>query len=186
MWAALLLAASVVPAPRDHVSFLVMGKTANHRQSESGELGLLNYHFFAEIFVREGGRVSDAFLSFPGGDVQSFEDRGNVLELHGARFDLEEALHRKYPTGEYALRFQTPDGSVDGRPLRMRGSRIPDPARITLLQEATAVSPRSVDPAKDLTVTWSEFGGHSDPNGLLDDLVLVVVGNWHAERGGHR
>src|SRR3972149_8765412 len=105
MWAALLLAASVVPAPRDHVSFLVMGKTTNHRQSESGERGLLNYHFFAEIFVREGGRVSDASLSFPGGPAepaQAFEDRGNVLELHGGRFDVEEALDRKYPTGEYA------------------------------------------------------------------------------------
>jgi hypothetical protein len=79
MWAALLLTASVVAGPRDHVSFLVMGKTTNHRQSDDGELGLLNYHFFAEIFVREGGRVSEAALVFPGGETQSFEDHGWMI-----------------------------------------------------------------------------------------------------------
>jgi len=186
MWATLLLLLSV-SAPKDHVSFLVLGKTTNHRQSESGELGLLNYHFFAEIFVREGGRVSDAALSFPGGEVQSFEDRGgHALELHGGRFEGGEALDRKYPAGEYALRFETPDGSIDGRLLRMRGSRIPKPPSITLLQEGKAASPRSIDPSKDLTVRWSEFeGATSDPNAILDDLVFVVVGNCHAERVVH-
>ena len=163
-----------------------MGKTTNHRQSESGELGLLNYHFFAEIFVRQGGLVSDASLIFPGGQVQLFEDRGNVLELHGERFDVEEALDRKYPAGDYLLRFETPGGSVDRRPLPMRGSRIPEGPRITLLQDGKPVSPESVDPAKDLTVTWSEFeGARADPNGILDDLVFVVVGNCHAERVVH-
>jgi hypothetical protein len=40
----------------------------------SGEVRLLNYHFFAEIFVRPGGRASDATLVFPGDAAQSFED----------------------------------------------------------------------------------------------------------------
>ena len=184
MWVAFLLAASVVPGLRDHVSFLVMGKTTNHRQSESGDLGLLNYHFFAEVFVREGGRVK-ASLSFPGGESQPFEVQGSVLELHGGRFDAEEALDRAYPKGAYTLHFQTPDGSGYGRVLRMHGPRIPKPPRIILLQEGKAASPQSIDPAKDVTVTWSEFGGHSDPNGILDDLVFVVVGNCHAERVVH-
>ena len=185
MWAALLLTAAVVPGPGDDVSFLVMGKTTNHRQSDSGELGLLNYHFFAEVFVREGGRVK-ASLSFPGGESQPFEDQGSVLELHGGRFDAEEALDRAYPKGAYTLHFQTPDGSGYGRALRMQGSRIPKPPRITLLQEGKAASPQSIDPAKDVTVTWSDFeGARSDPNGILDDLVFVVVGNCHAERVVH-
>jgi len=186
MWPALLLAAYVVSGPRDHVSFLVLGKTTNHRQSENGVIGLLNYHFFAEIFVREGGRVSDASLSFPGGHTQSFEDLGYVLELHGGRFDGEERLDRDYPTGEYAVRFDTPDGPIDGRRLEIRGSRIPEAPRITLLQEGRAASPQAIDPAKDVTVTWSEFeGARSDPNGILDDLVFVVVGNCRAERVVH-
>src|SRR5262245_20200307 len=101
--ALLLLAAIAADAPRDHVSFLVMGKTSNYRQSEeSGDIGLLNFHFFSEIFVRPGGRVSDASLRFPGGGdgaTQSFEDRGPVLELHGGRFDAETALDEAYPPG---------------------------------------------------------------------------------------
>ncbi len=186
MWAALLFIASAASAPKDHVSFLVMGKTANHRQSETGELGLLNYHFFAEIFVREGGRVSLAALVFPGGETVSFEDRGSVLELHGGRFDLQDALDQKYPTGVYRLRFQTPGGSVEGRSLRLRGSRIPEAPRIALLQDGRPVSPESIDSAKDLNVNWSAFeGARSDPNGILDDLVFVVVGNCHAERVVH-
>ena len=186
MWAGLLLMASVVSAPKDHVSFIVMGKTTNHRQSASGEIGLLNYHFFAEIFVREGGRVSEAGLIFPGGEAQSFEDRGEVLELHGGRFESEEALDRKHPAGGYRLHFQTGDGSGAGWLLRMHRSRIPMPPRIALLQEEKAASPLSIDPSKDLTVRWSEFeGARSDPKGIVDDLVFVVVGNCHAEKVVH-
>lgn len=186
MWAALLLFSSLSSGPKDHVSFVVMGKTTNHRQSEKGDLRLLNYHFFAEIFERPGAQVSEASLAFPGGERGPFEDRGQVLELHGGRFDRKEALDEKYPAGEYALSFETPGGSIDALALRMRESRIPKPARITLLQAGTVVSPESVDPAKDLAVAWSEFeSGKEDPNGILDDLVFVVVGNCHAERVVH-
>ena len=184
MWSLLLIAGSLASGPGDHVSFLVMGKTTNHRQSENGDLVLLNYHFFAEIFVREGGRVSDASLGFPGGEAQRFEEGSPVLELHGGRFEGEEALNRKYPAGDYRVRFRTPDGSVDGRLLRMRESRIPEPPRIALLQDGKPVS--AIDTAKDLTVVWSEFqGARPDPNGVLDDLVFVVVGNCHGERVVH-
>lgn len=183
---ALLFVLLVAPGPKDHVSFLVMGKTTNHRQSESGELLLLNYHFFAEIFLRPGGRVSEATLSIPGGAAPAFEDRGSVLELHGGRFDRVEALDQTYPAGDYSLRFRTPGGSVEGRRLRMQGSRIPEPARITLVQDGNPVSPETVDPAKDLTVTWSDFeSAQADPAGILDDLIFVVVGNCLAERVVH-
>jgi hypothetical protein len=186
MGTALLLFVSLALGPKDHVSFLVMGKTTNHRQAPGGDLRLLNYHFFAEIFLRPGGKVSGAELVFPGGGEQSFEDEGSLLELHGGRFDRLEALDEKYPTGEYRLRFQTPGGAVEGRPLRIRGSGIPEPARITLRQDGRDVSAESIDPAKDLTVTWSGFeSGRPDPNGILDDLIFVVVGNCRAERVVH-
>jgi hypothetical protein len=186
MWTLLVLFASGFSEPKNHVNFLVMGKTSNHRQSESGDPKLLNYHLFAEIFLRENGRVSEASIRFPDGKEQSFEERGRVLELHGGRFEVEEELDRSYPIGEYQLRFQTPSGSVDGRRLRLRGSRIPAPPRITLLQEGKPASPRAIVPAKDLVVAWSEFEtGRSDPNGILGDLVFVVVGNCHAERVVH-
>jgi hypothetical protein len=182
----LLAIAAMASAPRDHVSFLVMGKTSNHRQSAEGALQILNYHFFSEIFVREKGRVSGASLRFPGGETQSFEDRGPVLELHGGRFDSEEELDESYPAGDYALRFETPGGAIEGRILRMRGSRIPKPPRIELVQEGKPVSPVSIDPSRDLTVRWSDFeGSSSDPAGILDDLIFVVIGNCRAERVVH-
>jgi hypothetical protein len=174
----------------EHVSFLVMGKTTNHRQLPR-EMKLLNYHFFAEIFVRERGRVTNASLSFPNGDVRKFDDLGYVLELHGGRYGDEETLDRNYPKGDYTFRYDTPSGAVDGRVLKVRAtgqgrSRIPAPPRITLLQGGREVQPDSVDPDRDLIVTWSDFrDAGSDENGILDDLVFVVLGNCHGEKTVH-
>ena len=55
--AVVALAAGLAAAQEDHVTFLVMGKTANMRQAPGGALTLLNYHFFAEIFVKDGGQT---------------------------------------------------------------------------------------------------------------------------------
>lgn len=186
-----LAAASLlmVLAPEDHVSFLVMGKTTNHRQSASGDVTLLNYHFFAEIFVREGGRVTGASLRFPGGEVEDFEDLGYVLEVHGGRYQRESELDRLYPNGDYQFRFTTGDGRTLERTLTMRGegaSRIPAPPRITLHQKGRTVSPESVDPDEELTVTWSPFDrAGPDANGILDDLIFVVLGDCHGEKTVH-
>jgi hypothetical protein len=183
MWILLALLASAA-SPREHVSFVVLGKTTNHRQAKGADLALLNYHFFAEIFLRENGRVSEASIQFPDGSRQAFEDRGSLLELHGGRFEVGAELDRSYPAGEYRLDFRTPGGDVEGRVFPVRGSRIPAPPRITLLQDGMSV--RSVDPAKDLVVTWSEFASaHPDPNGILDPLVFVVIGNCRGERVVH-
>jgi hypothetical protein len=177
---ALLLTLSLVAGPADSVSFLVMGKTTNHRQSELRDrvgLKLLNYHFFAEIFARGRGAATDAVLVFPGGATQPFEDKGEVLDLHGGRFDREEALDAAYPAGEYRLRFRTPSGAVE-RLLRLQESHIPSPPFITLLQDGEPAS--RVEAAKELTVRWSEVeGAHPD------DLLFVVIANCHAERIVH-
>jgi hypothetical protein len=180
-----LLAAQVQP-----VSFLVMGKTTNHRQDPStSDRTLLNYHFFAEIFVREEGGVTEASLSFPKGGEQRFDDLGYVLELHGGRYGDEQALDRSYPDGAYRFRYRTPGGEVD-RVMAVKSAggraRIPPPARIILRQEGSSVPADSVDSSKDLVVTWSEFaGGAPDPNGILDDLVFVVLGDCRGEKTVH-
>jgi hypothetical protein len=187
---ALLLALLAASGPESHVRFLVMGKTTNHRESSSGELKLLNYHFFAEIFPTKAGEVTEASLTFPDGEVQGFEDLGDVLEVHGKRFDGEEALDALYPGGDYRLRFATPGGTVE-RALRMKGSeegrsRIPPPPVIRLFQEGVPVSPEAVDPSRDLTVRFSPFAsGRPDPNGIVDDLVFVVLGNCRGEKTVH-
>lgn len=185
------LAAPAAWSQSDDVSFLVMGKTANHRQAADGTLSLLNYHFFAEIFVRPGGRVEDATLSFPGGESQAFEDLGFVQEVHGGRYDREDALDAAYPNGDYVFRFDASSGRVDGRVLTIRGtgegaSRIPPPVRIALHQRGRSVSPAEVDPGADLRVTWSDFAaGRADANGILDDLLFVVMGDCLGEKTEH-
>lgn len=182
---------ATVEAQEDHVTFLVMGKTTNHRQSADGATSLLNYHFFAEIFVKEGGSVTNASLGFPDGKSQPFEDLGFVQEVHGGRYDDEAELDRLYPNGDYTFRFDTPSGPMDGRVLGVRGtgggqSRIPAAVRITLRQDDRDVSPDAVDPDKDLEVTWNAFvTGESDPNGIVDDLIFVVVGDCHGEKIVH-
>lgn len=183
-----------VKAQEDHVTFLVMGKTTNHRQSADGAMSLLNYHFFAEIFVEEGGSVTDASLGFPDGKSQPFTDLGFVQEVHGGRYDAEAELDRSYPDGDYTFRFDTPSGNLPGRVLSVRGtgstgggqSRIPQAVRITLRQDGREVSPNAVDPDKDLEVAWNAFvTGESDPNGIVDDLIFAVLGDCHGEKTVH-
>jgi hypothetical protein len=189
MWA---VSSGLVEAQAAHVAFLVMGKTTNHRQAVSGQLSLLNYHFFAEIFPKPGaGQVTEASLRFPDGHRQGFEDLGYVLEVHGGRYDDEAELDELYPNGDYSFAFTTPSGRVDPRVLSVRGtgkgkSRIPPPARITLAQEGRVVSPDAIDANEDLTVTWTPFRtGSKDPNGIVDDLVFVVVADCHGEKIEH-
>ena len=39
------------PELQTDITFVVVGKTGNFRQSVGGTVSALNYHFFAEIFV---------------------------------------------------------------------------------------------------------------------------------------
>ena len=187
---AVVLVGATAHAQEDDVTFLVMGKTTNHRQSAAGSMTLLNYHFFAEIFVKPGGSVTNAELHFPGGTSQAFEDLGFVQEVHGGRYQVESELDRLYPNGGYTFRFDTPSGSAT-RTLAIRGtgggqSRIPEAARITLRQGDSDVSPKAVDPAEDLEVRWSPFvTGEADPNRIVDDLVFAVMGDCHGEKTVH-
>lgn len=188
-WVVLATCATLT-AQEDHVTFLVMGKTTNHRQSADGALSLLNYHFFAEVFVKEGGAVNDASLGFPDGQSQEFEDLGFVQEVHGGRYLEESELDRLYPNGDYTFRLETPSGPLR-RVLSVRGtgggqSRIPNAVRVTLRQGGRDVPPKSVDPDEDLEVTWSAFvTGEADPKGIVDDLLFAVVGDCHGEKIVH-
>jgi len=185
-----LAAGAAATAQENHVSFLVMGKTTNHRQRDDGALSLLNYHFFAEIFVKPGGRVTGASLVFPDGSARAFEDLGFVQELHGGRYQEEAELDRLYPNGDYTFRFETPEGAAT-RTLAIRGtggghSRIPEPARITLRQKGRDVSPNAVDPDEDLELRWSAFvTGESDPHRIVDDLLFAVLGDCRGEKTVH-
>ncbi len=170
-------------APEEDVQFVLLGKTRNYRQSDSGELTFLNTVFFGEIFLNEGGSVTDALVTGPG-DAERGLRFGNqeVPFLAGNRHTSIEALEAEYPDGTYHFNFDTPHGNVRDLPVTFSKhgleSRFPAPVEISLSQDGETANPSAIDPNKDLLVTWNEFAvGAAEPNGVIDDLIFVIMGN---------
>ena len=177
------LVAEPAVAQEEDVQFVLLGKTRNHRQSPSGELTFLNTAFFGEIFLNEGGTVTTAYVTGPG-DAQeglTFGDQ-DVPFFASERHSSIEALEEHYPDGTYLFFFDTPHGNVRDFPVtftkRGQESRNPDPIQIFLHQHGESADPNAIDPNEDLYVTWSEFEhGAADPEGIIDDLIFVIMGN---------
>ena len=81
-------AANQAPPPQTDITFVVAGKTGNFRQSTDGMVSALNYHFFAEIFIQDNGRIKQAALLTPDNlsEAIAFSDSGYALEMHGGRY----------------------------------------------------------------------------------------------------
>jgi hypothetical protein len=173
------------------VLFVVLGKTANYRQSSHGSHKLLNYHFFAEIFLKEKGRVRKPALITPGGaSTLVFKGDESVLEVHGGRYESELELNDAFPDGTYIFSYRLSDDTLLNQSVMIkngsRNSRIPEPVNIYLSQNKKKVKSKQIDPNIDLTVRWSEFkSGDADPNKIVDDLVFVVTGNCHGKKIDH-
>ncbi len=179
-------------AEQTDITFIVAGKTANHRQSLTGDTRVLNYHFFAEIFLQPGGTASPSSLQAPPSEHGvPFEDSGYALEMHGGRYASEAQLEANYPDGDYIFHYTAPSvGTVSqvvalGNP-KQAGSGIPPAPRIYLSQNGEAVAADKIDPNLDLRVTWSEFSdGGADPLGIMDDLLFVILGDCQGVRRAH-
>ena len=68
--------------PSDHVDYVVMGKSINHRQSVSAKLNLLNTVFFAEIFPVKIDSIS---TSVTNGLLTGLGDAKDGLNFSSAR-----------------------------------------------------------------------------------------------------
>jgi len=178
----------------DDTQFLVIGKTANYRQdpqSSEGAQSQLNYHFFAEIFVKEGGSAAAGTLDGPDIDQMKFEDHPVVLETHGGRYDTETDLNALYPNGVYTFNYTVSDGSVLTIPVELSNkddgkTRIPRAPVISLTQNGAGVSPTTINPDQDLIISWTSFDeGGIDKNGIVDDLIFAFVGNCRGEKISH-
>lgn len=189
---ALLLPLAGFSAQTD-ITFIVAGKTSNHRQHSNGAVAVLNYHFFAEIFLQANGKVTPSSLQTPLGKgvAVPFKDSGYALEMHGGRYASEVELEANYPDGDYEFSYTSPStGSVSqvvhmDNP-RHAGSGLPAPPRIMLSQQGKHVAPGNIDPDQDLLVTWSEFrDGGADPLGIMDDLLFVIMGDCDGVRRAH-
>lgn len=192
----LLLMASVagLEAQEADVTFFVIGKHASFSQDVSSGLNPVDYSFFAEIFLSRNGDASNAQLILPTGVEIAFVDqrqaeggkRDNILLVSGkARYGSFAALQADYPDGEYQISFATPSGPVRYAKLLFRGESLPTAPRILLRQDGATVCTR-VDAASDLRVSWSPFAeGGPDPDGVLDDLIFVILAKEDGTRVAH-
>lgn len=175
------------------VTFFVIGKHANFDQaSPSLEPRPFDYSFFSEIFLIPGGDASDAVLTLPGSEPIRYRDmrqaeggaRDNLLLVSGEdRYDAFDALQRRYPDGDYRVRFDTPSGSVDGT-LTFQRRPLPDAPVVTVTQAGLVCD--VLAPGVDAEVTWSPFfAGRDDANGILDDLIFVILEDADGLRVAH-
>lgn len=180
-------------AEQDDITFIVAGKTSNHRQQADGSVQVLNYHFFAEIFLKPDGKVNPANLVTPlsGGKPAIFEDSGYALEMHGGRYRTETELEAAYPDGQYVFHYTSPGTGSVRQAVRMGNpntgtSGLPTVPRIKLSQAGQSVLPGQIDPGVDLQVTWNDFTeGAADPLGIMDDLLFVILGDCDGVRRAH-
>ena len=174
------------------ISFFVLVKSSNYSQDVAGELTLLNYHFFSEIFLQPDGGISHGILTRHDNpdDPMVYEERENAYYIEGGHFDTLEDVDAAYPNGMFAFDIATPDGRERHAELLLSGpggrTDIPAPITISFEQDGSVVSPILVDPATDLVVRWSEYSnGMADPRGIVDDMIFVVVADCHGERVFH-
>ena len=181
--------------PSDHVDYVVMGKSINHRQSVSAKLNLLNTVFFAEIFPVKIDSIS---TSVTNGLLTGLGDARDGLNFSSARIPFLagqremtiEALMRRFPDNTYIFSFDTPDGSIESLPatfVKKEGEiSNPEPILITLYQQGNEVDINAINSDQDLKVTWSDFiKGAVDPNNIIDDMIYVILGNCHGEEIEH-
>ena len=181
-------------AQQEDVTFFVIGKHANFEQSSAGGVTPVDYSFFSEIFLTSDGNANDASLRFPTDEVVPYRDmrqaeggsRDNIFLISGEdRFTRFSDLQARYPDGDYEVSFSTPSGDVANGILTFEERPLPDAPVIELRQdESTACS--VLAPGKDVAVSWQPFAeGKADPNGILDDLVFVILTDSEDSRVSH-
>jgi hypothetical protein len=187
VWIALALfwCCGVCRAEGQEPRLAVIGKTVNYRQAADGSLARLNYHFFAEIFLAPGSEAGTGRLIDPRGRVIAFKALGSILSISGGgNFSSLADLNAHVPDGTYHLQFDAPQTPPISGAIVLHATEgaLADPVHLTLFQDGKPVSPAAVNIAKELTVAWAPFRkGRADPNGIIDDLIFVHVGDCHGK-----
>ena len=181
--------------PSDFADYVVLGKSINHRQHTSGQLTLLNTVFFAEIFPTDlhpdSPLVENGVLFGPGDASKGLQfSNDNIPFLAGAREMTIAGLTARFPDTTYTFSFDTPSGSVTNLPatfIRKPGANNnPGPIEIILIQDNMKANSNSIDPDQDMKVLWSDFSkGAADPNGIIDDMIYVILGNCMGDEINH-
>jgi hypothetical protein len=184
-----------IGTPSEHVDYVVMGKSINHRQSSTARLDLLNTVFFAEIFPVEidliSASVTNGLLIGPGDAADGLNfSSARIPFLAGQREMTIANLTQRYPDSTYFFSFDTPAGSIKNLPATFIKNEDeisnPGPIEIALYQQSNEVDISAINSDQDLKVTWSNFiKGAADPNNIIDDMIYVILGNCHGEEIEH-
>lgn len=188
--------AAPVASPGDNVSFFVLGKTWHFKQDSGGLHETYDVHYFAEVFLKAGGEASDASMRLlaPGAEPIPFDhetDNGAVLHAREGKIHLNLAdLDAELPNGDYGFSFHTPAGDVRDFAVSLGSANsatdLPRPPTIQLAQGGTVVDPEAVRAGEDLQISWTPFTeGHADPNGIIDDLIFVIMEDCQGQRVYH-
>ena len=190
-----VLCGAVSGSPKESdqgVWFFVLVKSNNYSQSLDGQLTLLNYHFFSEVFAKGPGSVKSANLQRlgSGGQPYTYQDKGDSFYYEGGHYNTVDEVDAAHPNGEYRFRIELASGGLIDKKMSFQGpggkTDIPKPIHISLLQSGRQIAPDSVDPDKPLKVRWSPYSnGRSDPNGIVDDMIFVVFQDCYGERVFH-
>ena len=193
-----ILAAFLITSPllamdeQDDLWFFVLVKSNNHSQSMDGELTLLNYHFFSELFAKEKGKIKSASLTRLGKNeaIFNYEDRGEAFYYEGGHFNTLEAVDNAHPNTDYRFQIQLSSGESMDATLALRGPKgktdIPAPIHIHFYQQGEKIRQDQVNPDLPLLVKWSPYSnGRADVNGIVDDMIFLVFQNCHGERVFH-
>lgn len=185
------MTASPLLAQQDDAEFVLLGKTANHRQASDGQLALLNTTFFGEIFLKTGGTVTNGYVTGPGDAAEGMRfGEGDVLFFAADRYGSVEELNQHFPEGTYYFHFDTPRGNVRDLPVVISSngmtSRHPGPVELTLYQDDELADPDAIDPDRDLRIVWSEFtNGASDGDGIIDDMIYAMMADCLGQETVH-
>lgn len=172
--------------------FFVLVKSSNYSQGNEGELTFLNYHFFSEIFPKGeySGPLKGQLTRHDAQDSpMPYENRETNYYIEGGHFDSLSDLDSAYPNGDFVFEIASDALNVKAT-LSLSGPEgktdIPAPITIALFQNGQEVRPDAIDPTDALTIRWSEYSnGRPDPNGIVDDMIFVVIQNCHGDRIVH-
>lgn len=171
-------------AIRNHVTFYGVGKVARYQQHMDSSLEYLGPLFFAEVFIAEGSKVTDASIRFPTPvsakrqleyrHTES-EEIGDVMYLSGGA-ETDAELEQNFPSAAYEFTFSTPAGDVVDSVVSFEGGAFPTQPVIIFEQGNVRIPFDKVDTNQDLVITWTPFTeGRADENRILDDLIFVAI-----------
>jgi hypothetical protein len=184
----LFLILFVFSVSADDVKFTLLEKSKSYELDESGKLKLLKNEFVYETILSKGGAIVEGILKRVNNDEKVFELKASdsFFNRYANHYEDFVALDKAHPNTDYLINITGKISKISDLKLSLNGPdgevQIPDPIRISLVQDNNVVTASEVDADKDLQITWSNFSkGGPDPKGILDDLIFALVSDCHGK-----